>query len=108
MALNGALARTQGVWFGWSGKVATPGPARTVEHEGITYVTIDLGKADHQEFYNGFANGVLWPILHYRLDLVEFTRRDFGGYSRVNDYLRASISKRSSSPTTSSGCTTII
>ena len=86
VALNGALARTRGVWFGWSGKVATPGPARTVEHEGITYVTIDLGKADHQEFYNGFANGVLWPILHYRLDLVEFTRRDFGGYSRVNDY----------------------
>ena len=86
VALNGALARSQGVWFGWSGKVATPGPARTVEHEGITYVTIDLGKADHQEFYNGFANGVLWPILHYRLDLVEFARRDFGGYSRVNDY----------------------
>ncbi len=85
VALNGALASTQGVWFGWSGKVATPGPASTVEHEGITYVTIDLGKADHQEFYNGFANGVLWPILHYRLDLVEFTRRDFGGYSRVND-----------------------
>ena len=86
VALNGALARTQGVWFGWSGKVATPGPAKTVEHEGVTYVTIDLGKADHQEFYNGFANGVLWPILHYRLDLAEFTRRDFGGYSRVNDY----------------------
>ena len=85
VALNAALASTQGVWFGWSGKVATPGPARTVEHEGITYVTIDLAKADHQEFYNGFANGVLWPILHYRLDLVEFTRRDFGGYSRVND-----------------------
>ncbi len=86
VALHAALAHSHGVWFGWSGKVATPGPAKTVEHEGITYVTIDLGKADHQEFYNGFANSVLWPILHYRLDLVEFTRRDFGGYSRVNDY----------------------
>jgi trehalose 6-phosphate synthase len=86
VALNGALSRSRGVWFGWSGKVATPGPAKTIEHEGITYVTIDLGKADHQEFYNGFANSVLWPILHYRLDLAEFTRRDFGGYSRVNDY----------------------
>jgi trehalose 6-phosphate synthase len=85
VALKGALASTQGVWFGWSGKVASPGPASTIEHEGVTYVTIDLGKADHQEFYNGFANGVLWPILHYRLDLVEFTRRDFGGYGRVND-----------------------
>ena len=54
----------------------TPGPARTVEHENITYVTINLGKDDYQEFYNGFANRVLWPILHYRFDQVEFTRRD--------------------------------
>src|SRR6186997_127366 len=86
VALNAALTRTNGVWFGWSGKVAASGPARTVEHAGITYVTIDLAKADHQEFYNGFANSVLSPILHYRLDLVVFTRRDFGGYGRVNEY----------------------
>ena len=70
-------------------KSATPGPARTVEHEGISYVTVDLGKADHQEFYNGFANGVLWPILHYRLDLVEFTRRDLGGYMPGQRLFRA-------------------
>jgi trehalose 6-phosphate synthase len=28
---------------------------------------------------------VLWPILHYRLDLAEFARRDLSGYFRVND-----------------------
>jgi trehalose 6-phosphate synthase len=27
---------------------------------------------------------VLWPILHYRLDLAEFSRRDLSGYRRVN------------------------
>jgi trehalose 6-phosphate synthase len=26
---------------------------------------------------------VLWPILHYRIDLAEFTRRDLTGYLRV-------------------------
>ena len=51
-----------------------------------TYVTVDLRKDDYEEFYNGFANRVLWPILHYRLDLAEFTRRDLGGYFRVNQY----------------------
>jgi trehalose 6-phosphate synthase len=86
VAIKAAFARQPGIWFGWSGKVGTPGPARTTEQAGVTYVTIDLAKADHHEFYNGFANSVLWPILHYRLDLVEFTRRDFGGYERVNDY----------------------
>ena len=29
-----------------------------------------------RNIYNGFANRVLWPILHYRLDLAEFSRRD--------------------------------
>jgi trehalose 6-phosphate synthase len=86
VALKAALVRQHGVWFGWSGRVAAPGPAKSVEHDGINYVTVDLAEDDHQEFYNGFANGVLWPILHYRLDLVEFTRRDLGGYLRVNEY----------------------
>ena len=27
---------------------------------------------------------MLWPILHYRLDLAEFSRRDLSGYRRVN------------------------
>jgi trehalose 6-phosphate synthase len=86
VALKAALVRQHGVWFGWSGRVAPPGPAKSVEHDGTTYVTVDLVEDDHQEFYNGFANGVLWPILHYRLDLVEYTRRDLGGYLRVNEY----------------------
>ena len=41
-------------------------------HDGITYITLDLSKEDHHEYYNGFTNRVLWPILHYRVDLAEF------------------------------------
>ena len=26
----------------------------------------------------------MWPLFHYRLDLVEFTRRGFAAYQRVN------------------------
>ncbi len=29
---------------------------------------------------------MLWPILHYRVDLAEFSRRDLTGYLRVNDH----------------------
>jgi trehalose 6-phosphate synthase len=89
VAIRPALRRRGGVWFGWSGRVADnsePAPPKTVEHDNIAYVTVDLRKDDYQEFYNGFANRVLWPILHYRLDLAEFTRRDLGGYFRVNEY----------------------
>ena len=50
-------------------------------HKGNnTYIVSDLTEADFDEYYNGFANRVLWPILHYRLDLAEFSRRDLSGY----------------------------
>jgi trehalose 6-phosphate synthase len=51
----------------------------------LKYVTVDLARADFQEYYNGFANRMLWPILHYRLDLAEFSSRDLNGYVRVNE-----------------------
>ncbi len=94
VAIRPALRRRGGVWFGWSGRVADsePGTPKTVEHDNIAYVTVDLRKDDYQEFYNGFANRVLWPILHYRLDLAEFTRRDLGGYFRVNEYFASNLS----------------
>jgi trehalose 6-phosphate synthase len=88
VAIRPALKKSGGIWFGWSGKVTedVAGAAKTVEHDRVSYVTIDLLKDDYEEFYNGFANRVLWPILHYRLDLAEFTRRDLGGYFRVNQH----------------------
>ena len=37
---------------------------------------MDLSKNDVQEYYNGLANSVLWPILHYRGDLQEYSQAD--------------------------------
>ncbi|MDO9411669.1 MAG: alpha,alpha-trehalose-phosphate synthase (UDP-forming) [Pseudolabrys sp.] len=95
VAIRPAFKQRGGVWFGWSGKIAEcePGEAETTERENVTYVTIDLKKDDYEEFYNGFANRVLWPILHYRLDLAEFTRRDLGGYLRVNEFFASNLEK---------------
>ena len=87
VVLRSFLKRNQGLWFGWSGKTVAKGDetVRQVEHAGITYVTTDLSRTDYQEYYNGFANRMLWPILHYRLDLAEFSSRDMAGYLRVNE-----------------------
>ena len=95
VAIRPALKRHGGLWFGWSGRVAddVPSPMKSVTQDNTSYVTVDLGKDDYQEFYNGFANRVLWPILHYRLDLAEFTRRDLGGYFRVNQYFASHLEK---------------
>lgn len=53
----------------------------------MTYATVDLTRADHDGYYSGFSNAALWPLFHYRLDLVNFTRRDLAAYRRVNALL---------------------
>ena len=95
VAIRSALRRRGGLWFGWSGRATDndPGPPKTETQENISYVTVDLRKDDYDEFYNGFANRVLWPILHYRLDLAEFSRRDLGGYLRVNEFFARNLEK---------------
>jgi trehalose 6-phosphate synthase len=87
VAVNASLKRTSGTWFGWSGRITARSKIemRRIERDKVTYIVIDLPKEDYQEYYNGFANRVLWPILHYRVDLAEFSRRDLSGYLRVND-----------------------
>ena len=50
----------------------------------VTLATIDLTTEDHQAFYLGYANGVLWPVFHYRLDLADFDAGFIDGYRRVN------------------------
>jgi trehalose 6-phosphate synthase len=95
VAVDAALKHKSGIWFGWSGKVTARAKIATQEvvHDNVTYITLDLSKEDHQEYYNGFANRVLWPILHYRVDLAEFSRRDLSGYLRVNDHFARELDK---------------
>ncbi len=59
----------------------------------IDYVVTSLGAEDYKEYYNGFANRVLWPVLHYRFDLAEFSRRDLSGYMRVNEHFATELDK---------------
>ena len=95
VVLAPTLKRYSGVWFGWSGNVVPRDQVttKTIEKSKQSYVLTDLSEDDYQEFYSGFANRVLWPILHYRIDLAEFTRRDLSGYLRVNQHFADELSK---------------
>ena len=70
---------------------------RILKVNNVTYVQIDLSNNDMQEYCDGLANSVLWPILHYRVDLQEYSRADASGYMRVNrlfaDHLSALINE---------------
>jgi trehalose 6-phosphate synthase len=86
VAVLSALNESGGIWFGWSGQTtgeAASAPA--IDPVGnVTYATLDLKRQDFEEYYNGYANRVLWPLFHFRTALVEFRRRDLDGYRRVN------------------------
>jgi trehalose 6-phosphate synthase len=81
-----AQQRHGGLWFGWSGKIDPTRSGRLHEQQidGITYATIDLSRRDHADYYNGFANRSLWPLLHFRMDLVDYSRETWAAYRRVN------------------------
>ncbi len=87
VALREAIARREALWFGWSGETAeeTPSEPRVVRQGPLlTLATLDLGEEDYKRYYQGFANATLWPTLHYRLGLAQFSRDDYAGYRRVN------------------------
>ena len=74
------------LWFGWSGSRATvtASTPNIKNAGGVTYATIDIGETDYRRFYVGFANSTLYPLLLYRLGLVNFRQEDYAGYRAVN------------------------
>src|SRR3989344_5672469 len=89
VALGEALNQTGGLWFGWSGTVVeggTPGEGElhTRQAGAVTLATVDLCREDHDSYYHGYSNTVLWPVFHYRLDLADFNASYIAGYRRVN------------------------
>ncbi len=95
VALRETLETTGGIWFGWNGKVsAHPSLNPSLTKAGpVTYATMSLSRKDFTQYYNGFANQSLWPLLHYRLDLTSFNKKHFSGYERVNRFFAHKLSK---------------
>src|SRR5690606_5847546 len=44
-----------------------PGDPDIHIREGVTYATIDLKQSEFEQYYNGYANDLLWPLFHYFL-----------------------------------------
>ena len=88
VVLRDLLEAGGGLWLGWSGRIhATPGAPTLTTRGRVTYTTIDLTPAEHDGYYNGFSNGVLWPLLHLLPGLMRYNRADAEMYRRVNERL---------------------
>jgi trehalose 6-phosphate synthase len=82
-ALQAVLRERRGVWVGWSGKFGE-GPPHIHIGDGIRYCTLDIPKPEFNAYYHHFANRTLWPLFHYRVDLVDYQREAYAGYRDVN------------------------
>ncbi|MGH6862414.1 MAG: trehalose-6-phosphate synthase, partial [Phyllobacterium sp.] len=80
-----ALKSRGGLWMGWDGRISEDVSTSTSERHGnITRLTTPLTAAEHEEYYLGFSNKVLWPAFHYRLDLMDYRTEFADNYSAVN------------------------
>src|SRR4029077_17729375 len=86
-ALLAALDRRDVVWFGWSGEIVDepPGPTRLQRDGNLVQELVDLERSDYSGYYLEFANRVLWPVFHYRINLAEYGREQWATYGRANE-----------------------
>jgi trehalose 6-phosphate synthase len=88
VALREAIQGRETLWFGWSGATVADGEpvAPRISSNGrLTFATIDVGREAFRGYYEGFSNGMLWPLLHGRLELSRFSREDLAAYLAVNE-----------------------
>ena len=95
VALKDALKQNGGIWCGWSGQSVTETPSKMniLETDQITYATMDLSVENYKRFYNGYCNEALWPVLHYRLDMVNYQRLNYDSYQNVNSLFAVKLQK---------------
>ena len=86
--LAGPFERTGGLWIGWPGALDAAEPeqrdAILRELRAQRYVPVELTPDEHAGFYEGFSNGVLWPLFHYMLGHVGHASSDWEAYVAVN------------------------
>ena len=86
VALDGLMMQSGGLWFGWSGRLSDEAThtVATTQVGPIQFATIDLTRDEHERYYNGFSNSVLWPLLHSMPEHMNFDRRSAAVYRQVN------------------------
>lgn len=86
VALWDALVDRKGLWFGWSGDVAETARrgVELFEEDGVSFAVTDLTEEEYNDYYLGYANRALWPVLHYRVDLANFDEDQYSAYREVN------------------------
>ncbi|MCO4753247.1 MAG: bifunctional alpha,alpha-trehalose-phosphate synthase (UDP-forming)/trehalose-phosphatase [Bacteriovoracaceae bacterium] len=81
----------------WVGSIPNNVPKKLVrqykDQDNISFSFPDLDKELYDNYYNGFCNDVLWPILHYESESVKFSNERWEDYIRVNQIFANHVAK---------------
>ncbi|WP_298229678.1 trehalose-6-phosphate synthase [Gryllotalpicola sp.] len=81
-ALEPVLRERGGVWVGWPGVADLEvGP---FEIDGMPLIPVPLSEQDVERYYEGMANGTLWPLYHDVIVSPEYHRQWWEAYLEVN------------------------
>ncbi|MBK9265888.1 MAG: bifunctional alpha,alpha-trehalose-phosphate synthase (UDP-forming)/trehalose-phosphatase [Polyangiaceae bacterium] len=89
-ALKGPHERSGSLWIGWPGDVSRLGREQIAALEQqlatMRLVPLYLTASEVSHYYEGFSNGVLWPLFHYLLDRIKLDDRgaDWESYRAIN------------------------
>jgi len=97
-ALAGTHAQGDTLWVGWPGDLSILSDS---ERERILsslrerrFVPLELNPKEVERYYEGFSNGVLWPMFHYLLDKVRLDADlDWDAYASVNERFATAVAE---------------
>ena len=81
-ALRPVMSAHPGAWVGWDG--GTKGMPPTLPDSGVRLVPIGLTATQVRNYYHGFANATMWPLLHNAIEKPRFERAWWFAYRDVN------------------------
>lgn len=86
VALHDCLNQRGGTWIGTSGEPTDTPKDEFHQIAGGKYdrLAFDLTPQEHESYYLGYANSVLWPLFHRRADLMRVEQGFYEGYAAVN------------------------
>jgi len=81
--------KRNGLWIGWPGDVSrfSADERQLLEHHLRTrhVAPVYLDASEVEQYYEGFANRVLWPLFHYLIDRVPVDASGWEAYRRANE-----------------------
>ncbi|HEV3380861.1 MAG TPA: trehalose-6-phosphate synthase, partial [Trebonia sp.] len=81
-ALRPVMSACEGAWVGWDG--GSKDMPATLPDTGVRLRPVALSAAQVRNYYHGFANASLWPLLHNAIEKPRFERAWWYAYRDVN------------------------